>query len=75
MHWITMYRLDLGVDPSDQHQLLTVVTKDMVAAHHGNTAARRRVAAYYRAQRTLQRQVDAEARDAADDADDMAKET
>ena len=75
MHWTTMYRLDLGIDPSDQHQLFTVVTKDIVAAHCGNTAARRRVAAYYRAQRTLQRQVDAEARDAADDADDMAKET
>jgi hypothetical protein len=70
-----MYRLDLGVDPSDQHQLFTVVTKDIVAAHRGNTAARRRVAAYYRAQRTLQRQVDAEARDAPDDADDRVNET
>jgi len=33
------------------------------------------VAAYYRAQRTLQRQVEVEARDAADDADAMVNET
>jgi hypothetical protein len=45
-----MYRLELGIDPGDQHQLFTAVTKDIAAARHGDQAARRRVAAYYRAQ-------------------------
>jgi hypothetical protein len=44
--WIEMYRLELGIDPSDRHQLLTAVTKDIAVAHQGDTAARRRVAAY-----------------------------
>jgi hypothetical protein len=52
-----MYRLELGIDPSDRHQLLTAVTKDIAVAHQGDTAARRRVAAYYRAQRAFKRQV------------------
>jgi hypothetical protein len=73
--WTEMYRLELGIDPSDKHQLLTAVTKDIMIARHGDTAAKRRVAAYYRAQRTLERQVDAEAREAAeDDEDDTAVE-
>jgi hypothetical protein len=46
MDWTEMYRLELGIDPSDKHQLLNAVTKDIVAAHHGNNDARRRVAAY-----------------------------
>jgi hypothetical protein len=48
--WTEMYRLELGIDPSDQHQLFTAVTKDIAAARHGDQAAKRRVAAYYRAQ-------------------------
>ena len=55
--WTEMYRLELGIDPSDRHQLLTAVTKDIAAAHQGDRAARRRVAAYYRGQRAFQRQV------------------
>jgi hypothetical protein len=51
--WTKMYRLELGVDPSDRHQLLTAVTKDIAAAHQGDTAARRRVSAYCRAQRAF----------------------
>jgi hypothetical protein len=56
-NWTEMYRLELGIDPSDRHQLLTTVTKDIAVAHQGDTAARRRVAAYYRAQRAFNRQV------------------
>ena len=67
--WTEMYRLELGIDPSDRHQLLNAVTKDIAAAHHGDQAARRRVAAYYRAERAFERQSDAE-----DDEDDAADE-
>lgn len=71
--WTEMYRLELGIDPSDRHQLLTAVTKDIVAAHQGNKAARRRVAAYYRAQRALDQQPKAQEREAAEyDEDDAA---
>ena len=67
--WTEMYRFELGIDPSDRHQLLNAVTKDIAAAHHGDQAARRRVAAYYRAERAFERQSDAE-----DDEDDAADE-
>jgi len=67
--WTEMYRLELGIDPSDRHQILNAVTKDIAAAHHGDQAARRRVAAYYRAERAFERQSDAE-----DDEDDAADE-
>jgi hypothetical protein len=72
MDWPEMYRLELGIDPSDRHQLLTAVTKDIAAAHQGDTAARRRVAAYYRAQRAFDRQVEAEEPEAAEDNEDDA---
>jgi hypothetical protein len=62
--WTEMYRLELGIDPSDRHQLLNAVTKD-IAARHGDTAAKRRVAAYYRAQRALEKEVAAKEREAA----------
>jgi hypothetical protein len=68
--WTEMYRLELGIDPSDRHQLLTAVTKDIVVAHQGDTAARRRVAAYYRAQRAFDRQPEAEERQTAEENDD-----
>jgi hypothetical protein len=71
--WAEMYRLELGVDPSDQHRLLTAVTKDIVAARQGDPAAKRRVAAYYRAQRTLEKQPEAEEREVAEE--DPADET
>jgi hypothetical protein len=64
--WTEMYRLELGIDPSDQHQLLTAVTKDTVVAHQGDAAARRRVAAYYRAQRAFNREHKADERQAAE---------
>jgi hypothetical protein len=74
--WTEMYRLELSIDPSNRHQLLTAVTKDIAVAHQGDTAARRRVAAYYRAQRALERQSEAEEREAEawarDDEDDAA---
>ena len=73
--WTEMYRLELGIDPNDQHQLLNAVTKDIAAVPHSDKAARRRVAAYDRAQRALERQPDAEVRDATEDADDAADET
>ena len=72
MDWTEMYRFDLGIDPSDQHQLLNAVTKDIAAVVNGDRAARRRVAAYYHAQRALERPPDAEEREAAEDADDEA---
>jgi hypothetical protein len=65
--WTEMYRLELGIDPSDQHQLLNAVTKDIAVAHHGDQAAKRRVAAYDRAQRALARQVKADAQETAQD--------
>jgi hypothetical protein len=65
--WAEMYRLELGIDPSDQHQLLTAVTKDIAAARQGDTAARRRVAAYYRAQRASEKQPEAQEQEAADE--------
>ena len=68
--WTEMYRLELGIDPSDRHQLLTAVTKDIAAAHCGDTAARHRVAAYYRTQRALKRQVADTERDVAEEDDD-----
>jgi hypothetical protein len=55
--WTEMYRLERGIDPSDRHQLLNAVTKDITVARHGDTAAKRRVAAYIRAQRAFDRQV------------------
>jgi hypothetical protein len=64
--WTELYRLELGIDPSDRHQLLNAVTKDIIVARNGDPAARRRVAAYYRAQRACDRQV------AAEEADDEA---
>jgi hypothetical protein len=67
--WTEMYRFELGIDPSDRHQLLNAVTKDIATAHQGDQAARRRVAAYYRAERAFERQSDAE-----DDEDDAADE-
>ena len=67
-----MYRLELGIDPSDQHQLLTAVTKDIAAARQGDPAAKRRVAAYYRAQRALEKPPDAGAREAAEDNEDAS---
>ena len=51
--WTKMYRLKLGIDPNDRHQLLNAVTKDIATAHHGDQAAKRRVAAYSRAQRAF----------------------
>ena len=65
--WTEMYRLELGIDPSDQHQLLNAVTKDLAVAHHGDPAARRRVAAYDRAPRAWDRQVKADAPETAQD--------
>jgi hypothetical protein len=65
-----MYRLELGIDPSDKHQLMTAVTKDIVVAHQGDTAARRRVAAYYRAQRGCDRQVAEKERGVAENDED-----
>ena len=70
--WTEMYRLELGIDPSDQHQLLNAVTKDIAVAHHGDKAAKRRVAAYDRAQRALDRQVKADEQETAKDDDDAA---
>jgi hypothetical protein len=67
MDWTEMYRLELGIDPSDRHQLLTAVTKDMAAAYHGDQAAKRRVAAYDRAQRAFDEGVEAEEREAAEE--------
>jgi hypothetical protein len=67
--WTEMYRFELGIDPSDRHQLLNAVTKDIAAARQGDQAARRRVAAYYRAERAFERQSDAE-----DDEDDAVDE-
>ena len=73
--WTEIYRLELGIDPSDKHQLLTAVTKDSVIARHGDTAAKRRVAAYNRAQQAFEKRVEAEEREAAeDDEDDAADE-
>jgi hypothetical protein len=73
--WTEMYRFELGIDPSDRHQLLNAVTKDIAVAHHGDQAAKRRVAAYDRAQRAFERQVADEGREAAeDDEDDAADE-
>jgi hypothetical protein len=73
--WTEMYRLELGIDPSDRHQLLNAVTKDIAVAHHGNQAAKRRVAAYDRAQRAFERQIADEEREAAEnDEDDAADE-
>jgi len=73
--WTEMYRFELGIDPSDRHQLLNAVTKDIAAAHHGDQAARRRVAAYYRAERAFERRVAAEEREAAEhDEDDAVDE-
>ena len=65
MDWPEMYRLELGID-------LAIGTsfdrrdEDIAAAHQGDTAARRRVAAYYRAQRAFDRQVEAEEPEAAE---------
>jgi hypothetical protein len=70
--WTEMYRLELGIDPTDRHQLLTAVTKDIVAAHHGDKAARHRAAAYYRAQRAFDRQVADAEREAAEHDEDAA---
>jgi hypothetical protein len=67
--WTEMYRLELGIDPSDRHQLLTAVTKDIAAAHCGDIAARRRVAAYYRVQRAFKRQVADKEREVAEEDD------
>jgi hypothetical protein len=64
--WTERYRLELGIDPRDRHQLLNAVTKDLIVARDGDPAARRRLAAYYRAQRACARQV------AAEEADDEA---
>ena len=64
--WTEMYRLELGIDPSDRHQLLNAVTKDIAVAHHGDQAAKRRVAAYDRAQRSFERQIADEEREAAE---------
>jgi len=64
--WTERYRLELGIDPRDRHQLLNAVTKDLIVARNGDPAARRRVAAYYRAQRAGDRQA------AAEEADDKA---
>ena len=75
MDWTEIYRLELGIDPTDQHQLLTAVTKDIAAARHGDNAAKRRVTAYYRAQRALDRQPEAEEQEAADDDEDAVDET
>ena len=73
--WTEMYRFELGIDPSDRHQILNAVTKDIAAAHHGDQAARRRVAAYYRAERAFNGQVADEEREAAEhDEDDAADE-
>jgi hypothetical protein len=73
--WTEMYRLELGIDPSDRHQLLNAVTKDIAVAHHGDQAAKRRVAAYDRAQRSFERQIADEEREAAEnDEDDAADE-
>jgi hypothetical protein len=69
-----MHRLELGINPSDRHQLLTAVTKDMAVAHQGDTAARRRVAAYYRAQRAVNRQHNAKERQTAEENDDTTDE-
>jgi hypothetical protein len=67
MDWTEMYRLELGIDPSDRHELLTAVTKDVAAAYHGDQAAKRRVAAYDHAQRAFDKRVEAEAREAAEE--------
>jgi hypothetical protein len=72
MDWTEMYRLELGIDPSNQHQLLNAVTKDIATARHGDQAAKRRVAAYHRAQRVFDRQLEAEEPDAAEDNEDDA---
>lgn len=73
--WTELYRLELGIDPNDRHQLLNAVTKDIAAAHRGDKAAKHRVSAYDRAQRAFDRQVEAEEREAAkDDEDDPADE-
>jgi hypothetical protein len=60
--WTEMYRLELGIEPSDRQQLLTAVSRDMTAAYHGDKAAKRRAAAYSRAQQAFERQVAAEER-------------
>jgi hypothetical protein len=70
LDWAEIYRLELGIDPNDRHQLLNAVTKDIAAAHHGDKAAKRRVAAYDRAQQAFERQVAAEEREAAEDDED-----
>jgi hypothetical protein len=72
LDWAEMYRLELGIDPNDRHQLLNAVRKDIVAAHQGDKAAKRWVAAYDRAQRAFERQVAAEEREAAEDDEDEA---
>jgi hypothetical protein len=59
-----MYRLELGVDPGNKQELLDAVQKDMTV-RHGDPAAKRRVAAYNRAQRAWEKQVAAEERAAA----------
>lgn len=64
MEWIDLYQQELGIDPTSRQQLFDAVRKDMVAAHHGDKAAKRRVSAYFKAQRPLDRKV------AADDADE-----
>lgn len=66
MEWVERSRLARGLDPRDQHQLLTAVTKDIAAARRGDPAARRRVAAYDRAQRARQGPPNAGARGAAE---------
>jgi hypothetical protein len=65
--WTEMSWLELGINPSDQHQLLNAVTKDIAVAHHGAQAAKRRVAAYDRAQRAWDRQVKADKQETAQD--------
>jgi hypothetical protein len=40
-----MYRLELGIDPSNREQLLKAVAKDFRAAIRGDQAADRRLAA------------------------------
>jgi hypothetical protein len=64
MDWTELYRDELGIDPSDRQALFTAVSKDIAAASGGDTAAKRRVAAYERASRAFDRQVEAEAAEA-----------
>ena len=72
--WTEMYRLELGIEPTDRHQLLSAVIKDVAAAYHGDQAAQRRVAAYNRASRAFGRQVEAAEREAAAWAGEVAAE-